>query len=298
MTYPKQRHPFVRGTTFRLLLAGLLFALTACGSSGGGAGGGGGGGGLGIDLPALLAADSAGGIYLIDPATGSATKLADTGLGPIASMVFDPATTTLFGATANTDEGAQACPEYACVYKVTPTSGSVELFADNYASELGVGDTSSYMQAMAVNGADAKLFGMWQTECPRFFSIDKTTTAGTVLNPGLSCASLAMAFAGDGTLYSTQNAAGGDTVVTIDPSDGTVSAYGAMSYSGFEPDPDYIASLAGNPQTGYLYMLGSDGTFGTVNMCDLTATYIGTPTPSLTALVLVHTDPLPTPSCL
>lgn len=304
----KPRHPSRGPGGVARWLPGLLLVLllsavpAACGGDDAPAGGG----SLEDDgttsgVPTvLLAADDTGAIHEIDPATGEATLLVETGLGPITAMAFDPAEEVLYAAMANTDGGDTGqCPGYACTYTVDRESGTPTLFHGNYGVDLEAQGyyPSEYLRDMAIHPVSGTLYAYWYGECSSLFSIDKATGTGTHIgrwNP--PCMADTLAIDGSGAAYATDYT----TLVRMDLTGATAPTdLGSLAFSGFEFVPD-VRSLAPHPDDGTLLALTYEWSTSTtelarLDVCTMTVTRIGTPAGTLDGLVLVTDDPLPQP---
>ncbi|UCB46554.1 MAG: hypothetical protein JSV25_03775 [Spirochaetota bacterium] len=263
-----------------LLSVLLLIVLVSCQTQGGADGQVG---------ELLIATDRLGDILLIDQTTGEATELLDvytndlgTNVGVMTSMVYDPATDTLYAGTGGsaTNNGS--------IYTINLSTGKATL----------LGSTGLYaLPGMALRTTDGAIFTTYFGD---FYRIDPAD----VTNP-VSLSGSAANYAGSGMTYDlsgTLYCAGGDgdvniTLYKVDESTG-VTSLGNLSYPNVADfntiDPQFPAYTRITCMTtgsdGKIYGILTDEPYSylvTVDPATLTVELVGRIGNKLAGLVMI-----------
>lgn len=274
MGFMTRTHLSVRWTASWLLISGLLFALTACGSSSSGGGGGGGG----QSTAAVFVADVTGAIYQVSLDTGALTHVADSGVPDIYALAYDSTTQKVFAGT-----GTSGVCE-GCVY-------SLDLNTWQAAQISGANDPIWDMTVPPTSGI---LYALTNFECgDELGTIDKET--GNRNGVGPACpGQYGLTHSADGSLYVAYDSAGA-TLGVLDGGGNIVSGT-AFSWAGpFSGGPSLIYEMAPHPTKDAFVGITDSNELGVIDRCSAVVTHLSSPGQTITAVITVHSDPLPAP---
>ncbi len=141
-----------------------------------------------------------GSLYRIDPGSGTAYAVGETGISDWSALAVDP------------NGVMYATQFFGGLFKIDPLTAAADL----------IGPTLDALDDLAFRSSDGSLFAA--TDFSQFGTIDVTTGSGTVVANLGCCGTGGLAFSADDTLYQTQR----DDLKILDPTTGQTTSLGRL----------------------------------------------------------------------
>lgn len=188
-------------------------------------------------------------LYTVDPVTGFATAVGSTGIDEINGLAFDRSTATMYAYTTDAE-----------LYTIDLSSGAATLVADA---------TGIFPEGDIAIGPGG---GAFVNQVDEIGSLSLGSAAYTPVGPaGVGLDLSGLVFGSGGALFGYATNGGlDDSIVTINPLDGSATALGLTGFN----SASGVGALAFDASEGLLYLTDGSSLYG-VNSATGAASFIG-----------------------